>query len=80
MKTISVKRRFGNLVSIRDYQLKNLLRNRQGVVIHLVETGETMTIPFKELQERAFQTHETHFVSRWKGAYGLVDFVWRPDD
>lgn len=81
MVYVKVKRKFGSLVSIRDYHLAQALESKQPLRIFLEEDKLNMTIPYEELRRRQFQLSRHQFPSKYPGGqpYELVDFSWQPD-
>jgi len=69
----------GKYASLRDYQVKKALQEKKDLRILLLSNGETMTIPYQQIRQRAIKSNQK-FKSRIDGKeYSLIDFYWQRD-
>jgi len=69
----------GKYASLRDYQVKKALQEKKDLRILLLSNGETMTIPYQQIRQRAIKNNQK-FKSRIDGKeYSLIDFYWQRD-
>lgn len=65
--------------SVRDYQVEEAKKNKEGLEIRLIPTGEVMFVPFEKLGEG--KKSPNFFRSKHENkTYYLIDYVWKPDD
>ena len=71
------KKKFGGLVSVRDYIIDNC--DKRGENLTIEYGGDEMIVPHSKL--RSFQIHTREFISKYDGKpYKLYDFTWKPTE
>ena len=77
-KTITIKRLFNGLASVRDYVIDRCYKEGKDIIF--VFNHQKMTILNKELESRSFQLSKKKFISKFNGKpYALIDFKFKPD-
>ncbi len=77
-KTITIKRLFNGLASVRDYVIDRCYKEGKDIIFVL--DNEKMTVLHKELKSKSFQLSEKTFISKFNGKpYTLIDFKFKPD-
>ena len=77
-KTITIKRLFNGLASVRDYVIDRCYKEGKDIIFVL--NNEKMTVLHKELKSKSFQLSEKTFISKFNGKpYTLIDFKFKPD-
>ncbi len=75
---VSIQRLWHGYASVRDYQVGQAEDDEEDLEITLLETGEVMTIPYKELDNGKLNPEKFH--SKHENFdYSLVDYLWKPD-
>ena len=73
------KKKFGDITSVRDYIVKQAVKENDG--LQIVFEDKQMTMNPEELKSQVFQCHKTKFKSKFNdGEYELYDFVFKPDN
>lgn len=77
MPTIKVSKKYGKLISVRDYIVKKALEEKETLIIE--HDGKKMTIPPYKLTSY-IQTCNKKMKSKFNKDYELYDYVWNPDN
>ena len=73
---VQIKRLWHGVASIRDYLVGQAMDDEEDLDIILLETGEVMTIPWKDLKEGKSNLEKFHSIHD-NFDYSLVDYVWK---
>ncbi len=75
------KRLWNNLASLRDYNVKEWIRNDQTVIVTTPDKpGETMTLTPQKLADGFQALGDRKIKSKYGRDYELIDFKWVRDE
>ncbi len=78
MKTITVKKKYEGIISVRDYIINECIR--KDISLKIKFGKESMVLTPKELVNSKIQLTKRFFTSGFNGkSYYLYDYRWRPD-
>lgn len=67
----------GKIASLRDHEVEKYI-NDGGVIFEYQGKRQMMTPD--DLKNRQFQTNPNSIVSRFRGTYKLIDYIFNPPD
>lgn len=80
MKTVKIKRLFNEIVSVRDYVIRDCMDSNIPLRLELEGTDEYMILFPDDMEDKQFQINKRTFQSKFDAdqEYTLLDYTWRP--